>query len=143
LLGDTSLSQSQRECVATIQDASNSLLHIVNNIFEYARENSGAQHKQQERFDINQTATNLVRLFHDKAREKHIELISYVHTSVPNRVIGNAGKVQQCLANLLSACIHKGQAGDLVFEITLDPRGSNDTLQFRVEGNALPVTPDW
>lgn len=143
LLGDTSLSHAQRECVATIQDASNSLLHIVNNIFEIAREHEGTKDSQRDRFDINQTAANLVRLLHEKTREKHIELISYVHTSVPNRVIGNAGKVQQCLANLLSACIYKGQAGDLLFEITLDPRGSSDMLQFRIEGSALPTSADW
>src|SRR3546814_13593932 len=108
LLGDTSLSPSQRECVATIQDSSNSLLHIVNNIFEYARDDDGIQKQQLERFNISQLATNLVRLLHDKAKDKHIELISYVHATVPARVVGNRSEERRVGKECVSTCSYRG-----------------------------------
>lgn len=143
LMEDTSLSQVQRECVSTMQDSSNSLLHIVNNIFQYSRGEDSRPARTRQRFDLSRMTTRLIRLFLDRAREKNIELVSYVHTSVPRFVIGNGDLLQQSLANLMSACIQSGKPGDLVFEIALDPRGTPHMLQFSFDGSSIATDPGW
>lgn len=141
LLADTSLTQAQQECLATIQDASNNLLYVVNNTIQQSSHPTN-NHVYQI-FDINQLVTSLIQLFQETAREKHIELVNYVHSNVPLQVRGQVNKVRQCLTNLLAACVYQGGPGDLIIEVSIDPRGTRNSLLFRFDGSSIPVDPDW
>lgn len=53
-------------------------------------------------YDFRGAVDDVLSLFQDKSREKHLELASLVQEAVPERVTGDPQRLRQVLMNLVS-----------------------------------------
>jgi two-component system, sensor histidine kinase RetS len=137
LLDDTPLTPNQKECVRSIQSAGENLLRIINDVLEYSRIEQTGSNLNLERFDPSELVMDALELFHERAEEKHIELIPHIHSNVPAMVEGDAGRLRQVLTNILATCVRHAGAGELVVDVARDPSGQADHIRFEFEGSAL------
>ena len=137
ILGDTPLTPNQRECVGAIQNAGDSLLRIINDVLEHSQLSTQGADINHSALDIHDLIMEAIDLFKEKAEEKQIELITHVHTNVPTRVIGDAGRLRQILTNLMGALVRHGSHGELVVDVSMEPTGQADRVRFGFSGSAI------
>jgi len=137
ILADTPLTPNQKECVGAIQHAGDNLLRIINDVLEHSHLSTDSSDVNQASLDVHDLLMEAIDLFKERAEEKQIELITHVHTNVPPRVLGDAGRLRQVLTNLTGALIRHGTPGELIIDVSLEPTGQADRVRFGFSGSAL------
>ncbi|WJH37224.1 PAS domain S-box protein [Paenibacillus sp. CC-CFT747] len=85
LLLDTDLDDQQREFAGIIQDSSNALLTILNDILDLSKIESGKLSITQESVKVGQMLTSVVELFAQKAKDKGLTLAYALDPSLPGK----------------------------------------------------------
>ncbi|MEQ3635579.1 response regulator [Alcanivorax sp.] len=137
ILADTPLTPNQRECVSSIQNAGDNLLRIINDVLEHSQLSTRGTDINHSVLDIHDLIMEAIDLFKERSEEKQIELITHVHTNVPTRVIGDAGRLRQIVTNLMGALIRHGHPGELVVDVSMEPTGQADRVRFGFTGSAM------
>jgi len=105
LLKVEDLKDQQLEFVNIIEESSNSLLHIVNDILDFAKVSSGKIDVENISFNIVEKFESSVDSYAIKATQKNIELGLFIDPELPTEVIGDPTKISQVILNLLSNAI--------------------------------------
>ncbi len=119
LLLDSSLTESQRKQVLTIKNAGDSLLNLVANLATSPGVETGAVELQNISFNLPSLISECVDIYQAQAEEKHLELISDIHYSVPKLVRGDPNRLQQILMHLLSLTFSNSREGEVVVSVRI------------------------
>jgi PAS domain S-box-containing protein len=113
LLQQTKLEGEQKQMVSLVQDSGRALLHILDDILDYAKVKAG-------RLDISPSATDLrevfdgtVGLLASRAHEKSLTVHVEVAANVPASVSVDSIRLRQILFNLLSNAIKFTDTGSV------------------------------
>lgn len=102
---DTDLTEEQREHLETVSQSADCLLHIVNAILDLAKIEAGRLELEHVPFSLSGTIESTMKMLQIRARQKQLELSWHVAPDVPNVLIGDAGRLQQCILNLVGNAI--------------------------------------
>ena len=105
LLKVENLEGEQLEFVNIIEESSNNLLRIVNDILDFAKVSSGKIEFEYISFNIMEKFEACVDSYTIKASQKNIELGLFIDPTLPTEIIGDPTKISQVLLNLLSNAI--------------------------------------
>jgi len=142
-LQDTPLSSEQRECLEIIQSSGESLLKIINDILDISRIEAGRLSIEPAPFDLAALVDDVVTLVADRAAEKGIELIVRYTPDVPQRFVGDAGRIRQALMNLVGNAIKFTHAGHILVHVErLDGEGASARLRLAVEDTGIGIPPE-
>ncbi len=142
-LQDTPLSAEQLECVDIIQTAGESLLTIINDILDVSRIEAGRLAIDPFPFDLNAMVDEVVALVAEKAEEKSIELIVRRAPDLPNRVVGDAGRIRQALMNLVGNAIKFTHVGHVLINVeNLAGDAAWARLRLSVEDTGIGISQD-
>lgn len=120
LLLDTTLDDSQKELAVTVKDSAHSLLTVINDILDFSKIEAGKLEIVKERFDIRQLLGRLEALFNYKVEEKEISFISEIDRQVPRFLIGDPGRINQVLVNLIGNSLKfTDQSGAVIVKVAL------------------------
>jgi PAS domain S-box-containing protein len=119
LLLETDLSREQRDWIATIRESGEHLLAIINDILDITKIDAGELSIESGPFEINTIVESAVDLVAQAARDKSIELFSFVEDDVPPWIVGDAHRVRQILVNLLSNAVKFTEQGEVSLNVTL------------------------
>lgn len=97
----TELTDTQREFLTTVKKSSDSLLHIINDILDFARAEASKLKLDPVDFEIRRTITDTVKAMALSAHEKGLELLYHVDAEVPQNLHGDPIRIRQILINLL------------------------------------------
>ncbi|MFN4280109.1 response regulator [Thermosynechococcus sp.] len=117
LLLDTPLSEQQREFVSTIRISGDALLTIINDILDFSKIEAGKLELEAYPFNLHSCVEEVLDLLGERAREREVELISYIDPSVPRQVIGDMGRLRQVLINLVSNAIKFTPKGEVILHV--------------------------
>ncbi|MEM8913331.1 MAG: PAS domain-containing protein [Planctomycetota bacterium] len=117
LLGQTELSEVQRDYVHVIQESSASLLRLINDILDFSKIEAQRLELESVAFSIRRVVDNAFASLRWKANEKALELNSRIDDAIPDRVIGDPGRLQQVLVNLAGNAIKFTDHGQVAIEI--------------------------
>jgi hypothetical protein len=127
LLAETELDAEQRELIAIAMRSSQSLLRIVNNIFDFSRIESGSAPVEAVAFDVRAAIGSVVEFFMPQAAAKGLTLQSVVCEDIPTAVVGNAAHIRQILAHLIDNALKFTPAGS----VRVDVSQTGDCVQNR------------
>jgi signal transduction histidine kinase/CheY-like chemotaxis protein len=113
LLFDTDLEPRQREFLEMIKFSSDSLMDIVNDVLDFSKIETGTLSSQVEQFDLCSVIEKAANTFFPAAGEKGLELIVDTASDVPNRVLGDSGRLRQVLVNLIDNAIKFTENGKI------------------------------
>ncbi|KAL3680510.1 hypothetical protein R1sor_023466 [Riccia sorocarpa] len=110
---DTELTDEQREHLETVAQSADCLLHIVNAILDLAKIEAGRLELEHVPFSISDTIGSTMKMLQVRARQKQLELSWDVDPDVPDNLLGDAGRLQQCILNLVGNAIKFTQQGSV------------------------------
>ena len=101
LLMDTKLDDEQRTLAQAVMDSTNDLLAIIDELLDISRIEAGEIGLQMEPFCPRETIEKITRLFAGRAEKKGVDLLISVQPDLPEKMMGDAGRIRQVLINLV------------------------------------------
>ncbi|MCF7977171.1 MAG: PAS domain S-box protein [Chromatiaceae bacterium] len=132
LLRDGNLSEQQLAFIDTAEKSSNVLLGIINDILDLSKIESGKLDLQELDFNLGATIEEVAALVASSAREKDLEIVTFVESDVPPRVRGDPYRLRQVLNNLMGNAVKFTNEGEVVVEARLT-EANNDWIEIKVQ----------
>ncbi len=148
LVLDTALTDDQRQCLATVKSAADSLLGIINDLLDFSKIEAGKMELDLAVFSLRATIGNTVRALAVRAHKKGVELICCVEPDVPDALVGDAVRLRQVLLNLVVNAIKFTDAGevDVRVDVNVEVAGhlapDDVGLRFTVRDTGIGIPPE-
>ncbi|HCP99630.1 MAG TPA: hybrid sensor histidine kinase/response regulator, partial [Candidatus Latescibacteria bacterium] len=149
LLLDTELHSEQREFADTARHSAERLLTILNDMLDFSKIEAGKMTIEPIPFDLNVAIEEVAGIQAAKAEEKYLDLIVRCAPDVPNRVIGDSGRIRQVVINLLSNAVKFTEKGHVLINLELkdlyiEPRSNTETalIYISVEDTGIGIAED-
>ena len=118
LMSEFDLGPEERQYLSTIQDSSNALLKIINDILDLSRLEAGRLAISPIDFDLQNCVAGAVNLLRPKAREKGLWVSVSFADNLPERVHGDDGRLRQILVNLIGNAVKFTSEGGVDISVT-------------------------
>jgi signal transduction histidine kinase/CheY-like chemotaxis protein/streptogramin lyase len=139
----TTDSEEQREYLETSRNSAQALLTILNDILDFSKVEAGRLDLSLEPFSIQDCISQVVRTLHFGAVEKGLELTWEIAPDVPDKLIGDPGRLRQILVNLLGNAIKFTHRGTVGVEVKAVSRGEGKCMcQFSVRDTGIGIPPE-
>ncbi|WP_343556705.1 response regulator [Sphingobacterium sp.] len=133
------LNEDQIKYASVIHSAGSDLLHLINELLDLAKIESGKVDVQKERIHTNYLVNYIKDFFSDTAASKSIHFLLDVNANTPQEFIGDEHRLQQVLKNLLSnAFKFTAEHG----EVSLKIKAEAENLLFTVKDNGIGIAPE-
>ena len=143
LLLDTTSPPSSANSPVTLRHSADALLTIINDILDFSKIEAGKMTIEPIPFDLSTTVDEIAELLHAKTREKRLEFIVRYEPSLPQRFIGDPGRIRQILMNLLGNAIKFTSQGHVYLNVERpQPESENAILRFSVEDSGIGIPED-
>lgn len=119
LLLDTPLTRDQRDLVQTIRISGDALLHVINDILDFTKIQSGKMELEMIPFDLSQCIEDTLDILAPLALSKHLDLSYNLEDGVPQHVIGDPYRLRQVLINLVGNALKFTTEGEVAVECSL------------------------
>jgi signal transduction histidine kinase len=128
---------AQKERLEKIDKHSNSLVHLINNLLDIARIESGKVHMEMRDISIKEMLDSIVDIITPQIKEKNISL--KINSKIKlDRIKVDQGQMERVFLNLLSnAAKFTPENG----RITIDIEDKNDDIQFSIEDTGIGIPP--
>lgn len=143
LVAGTKLTSEQREYVTTIGAQANVLLGVINDILDFSKIEARKLALESIPFGLRDTVDDAMRALAIRAQQKGLELACHVRSEVPDRLIGDPGRLKQVLTNLVANAIKFTERGEVL--VTVEPASieySAVMLQFAVSDTGIGIPKD-
>lgn len=123
LLSDTHLTHSQRDYLDTISLAGQDLLHLVSEMSDFAKLQSGRINLDHRAFDLTNCLTQCMNRYQQEANRKQIELVLDIADDISPRLLGDKDRLQTIITNLIAQSLRHTESGELelrVFRVGLN-----------------------
>jgi PAS domain S-box-containing protein len=128
LLSDGTLDAEQRRYVDTMRSNGNALMHLINDILDVAKIESGRLSLESVSFDLEDTVNKAIETMSVRAHAKGLELTARILPHVPPNLIGDPLRLRQILINLTANAIKFTEKG----EVALTVEGLSPTEALRL-----------
>ncbi|OCR87348.1 hypothetical protein CFT13S00388_04935 [Campylobacter fetus subsp. testudinum] len=145
LLKNSNLKKQEKELVSVIEQSSENLLRIINNILDISKIESHKVELDNDIFSPIKEFSSAVELYSQKAYEKDIEFICYIDPSLNKHLEGDCLKVKQVLINLISNAVKfTPQNGQIIVDITKldEDDDGKTTIKFSVKDDGIGIHQD-
>ena len=139
LLKSTNLDPEQQEYVRQIAFSADVIHTLANDILDFEKLRTGnltLEHIAFNPSDIIEQVLNLVSI---EAYNKGIELLSYVHQQIPQKLIGDPLRIQQILLNMVKNAVKFTPNGYVQVEVQRD---GEHTFLFKIIDSGVGVPED-
>ena len=138
LLAASDLPERQRRYAEVISKSGQSLLAIINDILDLSKIESGKLDLEKVALDPAELAEDVTSLFGERAREKGVDLVSYVAPATPRLITGDPVRINQVVCNLVNNALKFTDAGSVILKIAPD-RQDPSRLRFAVMDTGVGI----
>lgn len=140
LLLNSSLTDQQKRFAQTINHSAESLTAIINDILDFSR--IEAEKLEFEQIELN--VTNILEEIGDsfslRAKEKGLELICTASPGIPEKLIGDPGRLRQILTNLVSNAIKFTHQGEVILSAEIQSMHPKEAwINFSVRDTGIGI----
>jgi signal transduction histidine kinase/CheY-like chemotaxis protein/HPt (histidine-containing phosphotransfer) domain-containing protein len=146
LLMKTGLSEEQRNYASTINESSQALLSIINDILDISKLEAGKVELEIIEFDLADVVEGTLALLTTKSQEKNLDLCAYIAPAAHRRFQGDPARIRQVLINLVGNALKFTEAGAVTVQVAVVPAKSHPapigstTLRFEVRDTGIGIT---
>jgi PAS domain S-box-containing protein len=141
LLLGTPLTAEQHEYAAIIRESGGALLQLINDILDFSKIEAEKIVIEQEPFSPRQLIDTIAHVLVAQAREKRIELLTYVAPDVPQVVRGDAGRLRQILINLVGNAVKFTESGEVSLHVAVEHASEGQVmLRYAVRDTGIGLT---
>ena len=118
MLGKADDVDQQQQMVRYINDASASLMSLVEGVLDFSRIESGRIVIRKSRMDLHTLLTSVEGMFSIQAERKQVKYSTRISDAVPALVLGDMQRLRQILVNLVGNAVKFTDKGEI--EVTVD-----------------------
>ncbi len=119
LFKDTNLDEQQKSYLSSLNSASDSLLHIINEVLDFSKIETGKIILEQANFDLDQLFEKISRLFEISANQNTVRIIYDIDSEVPRFLRGDAVRLSQIIGHLISNAIQYSGTREVIVGVKL------------------------
>jgi PAS domain S-box-containing protein len=142
LLRDTDLDAQQREYVETISSSGESLLEIIDDILDLSKIEAGKLELDVTSFALRDAVERACGMLAAHAHQKGLELVVAIDPGAPALVRGDAPRLRQVIANLVSNAIKFTAEGEVVVRVSATPAAGGELVRVEVTDTGIGIEPD-
>jgi signal transduction histidine kinase len=143
LLLDTALDAEQTDFARTVRDSAQSLLAIIDDILDFSKIESRKLTLDPQPFDLGGSIRAALKTLAAGAQTKGLKLTGNIHPSVPDLLIGDAGRIRQILLNLVGNAIKFTTHGEVVLTVATEKETDSEVeLHFSVADTGIGIPSD-
>ncbi|MDP9170459.1 MAG: response regulator, partial [Acidobacteriota bacterium] len=113
LLWESPLNPEQLQYVDISRRAGNTLLKLINDILDLSKIESGLFELEESELDLEEVIARSVEVVAAAARAKGVDLLCRIAPEVQTNLIGDSGRLQQILTNLLGNALKFTETGEI------------------------------
>jgi two-component system sensor histidine kinase/response regulator len=136
LLLQTPLSPTQLDYIQTIRSSSDILLHIINDVLDFSRIESGAMEIEIMEFRPADLISQTLELHRSLSETKGISLMAEIEPGVPALAAGDVTRIRQVLINIVANAIKFTEAGGVSIRLWVT---GEDKLHFEVRDTGIGI----
>jgi len=150
IIGMTTIGKSASDsirkdyCFSKIEDASNHLLGVINDILDMSKIEANKFELSEAEFDLENTLRRVVNVVNFRIDEKHQKFSVHIDRSIPRILIGDDQRIAQVITNLLGNAVKfTPEQGVITLAVRLAGKGSDIcTLQISVSDTGIGINPE-
>ena len=141
LMRDSKLDSEQLEHLDIINDSSQALLTIIDDILDLTKMESGYLKIIPEAFNLEELIEAIQTLLSPQVTDKGLLLLVELACDCPRLVIGDAGRIRQVLLNLLGNAIKFTEKGSVTLSLKCDsPEEDMTTLTICITDTGIGIS---
>ncbi|CAN5370306.1 hypothetical protein BH09PSE6_BH09PSE6_04880 [soil metagenome] len=148
LLMTTALNEQQRQYLGLARSSANALLGVIGELLDFSKIEAGKMVIEHIAFNLDALVAEVAKPMAVQAHEKGLDLQVRVAPDLPQRLVGDPGRLRQVLTNLLGNAVKFTEAGEVV--IAVEPGwaspdqvpGGPATLRFTVRDTGIGIVPE-
>jgi len=118
---DSSLTLEQRGALVSVQQSAESLLTLVNDLYDVSRLEEGDFALENTPFLLRRTIDHLVKLLAPLAAQKGLDLTHEFQPGLPDWLIGDPGRFRQMVGNLVENAVKFTNVGAVRVSVSGEP----------------------
>lgn len=143
LLGDTKLTEQQKDYLSSLRFSADSLMDIINDILDLSKIEANELEFEEKQFDLAYLLESVQRTFQFKVREKAISVDFELDSQIENLVIGDPTRLNQILTNLLGNASKFTKRGTIGLKTNLLKISDEEYLvEFQVFDSGIGIAPE-
>ncbi|MEM7723494.1 MAG: ATP-binding protein [Pseudomonadota bacterium] len=145
LLRETDLDEDQRLYADTIRNSGEALLVIINDVLDYSKVDAEKLVLHPESFDLEAMVHEIFRLLQPGLQGKDLTLNLDYDIFLPDRMIGDRGRIRQILTNLIGNAVKFTTDGSVTVHVVGEPRDHPEDkvpLRIVVQDTGIGIPPD-
>ncbi len=140
---DSELTIDQRESLNLVSSSAETLLEIINDILDFSRIEARRLELDEVAFDLRRVVEQAADLLALRAHRRGLELVCHIPPQLPTACVGDPGRLQQVLVNLVSNAVKFTEAGEIVVQVETEAASDDRmTYHFTVRDTGIGVAPD-
>jgi PAS domain S-box-containing protein len=137
----TDLTIEQREYLETVKYSGDILLRVINDILDFSKIEAGKMTIETVDFNLADCIMKIVRMLSVRAREKGLELKCDISPDAPKRLVGDVGRLQQILVNIVGNAIKFTETGSVTIRMeSCGQVGGRAVLHFAVQDTGIGIS---
>jgi signal transduction histidine kinase/CheY-like chemotaxis protein len=141
LLLRSQLSNQQTEFAEIIRDSASNLLDIINDVLDFSKIEAGKMRIELSDFDPCTVVEGTAELLAEKARQKKLQLMTFVSPELPRQMRADPGRLRQVLLNLVSNAVKFTESGSVVIGCTTERVEDNQWfVRFAVSDTGIGIS---
>ena len=119
------ISDEVAQDAANIQSAGKMLLHLINDILDMSKLESGQMEIVNSTYNTADMLSDIVGMLWIRAQDKGLKFSVEVEPSLPSQLVGDEMRIRQVLINILNNAIKYTKEGSVKLSIQCENKGSN------------------
>lgn len=136
-----SLAPEHRDFARTISQSGESLMRILDDILDFSRLEAGRVEVENAPFQPAELLEDVRGLLATQASEKNLQFVVFLDPSLPEHLLGDAGRLRQVLLNLAGNAIKFTDQGSILLSLKPAP-DSEKSLVFSVRDTGSGISQD-
>ncbi|HEV2131618.1 MAG TPA: CHASE domain-containing protein, partial [Longimicrobiaceae bacterium] len=143
LLLNTDLTPQQREYAHLVEQSADSLLRLLNDILDFSKIEAGRLELESIPFTLRDVLGDTLQTLGLRAAEKGIELAYRIPPEVPDRLIGDPGRLRQIVVNLAGNAVKFTEQGEVVVTVEAESVTADEVaLHVAVRDTGIGIPPE-
>lgn len=143
ILASQQIPPDMRADLCTVRDSAQSLLRLLNDLLQAAQLDAGKVVLRPVEFSLSRLLRELLQGVAWHAHLKGLELILSISARTPLSLIGDAGRLQQILLNLLDNAVKYTMQGEIELRVDLDAElDESAAIAFSIRDTGIGIAPE-